>query len=469
MRALCLAAALLAALGAIDPLVAAPENAEPGCGESSLVFTRPTLIDGTGADARMVAAVIVDGSRIVRIVPDGQTVSCPGRTIDAEGLHLIPGLWDLHVHLFFGREAALPLLLAHGVTGVRDMGGDLDELLAWKRRVAEGELIGPRILVAGPMLESPENWQGSKDRGEPEASLRNHWPVADADEARRIVRRLAERGVDFIKARSFASPEVLRALAGATTDAGLDLVGHPLWSLDPIEASSAGMKSFEHGFYPWPPDALDDNARRRLVATLVEHGTALVPTLVSWEPRALPFDEVAARVEDRVGLLDLRRRFLAPELIANWREGLLDRRRDERENLEGWREVLDRHAVEIGKLHAAGVRVLPGTDLAGPLIYPGSSLHEELALFVDKAGMTPMAALQTATRDAARFLGLDDELGTVEEGKEADLVLLAANPLDDVRNLAAVRGVVARGRYFDASELEELLDGVRAAVGSLTP
>jgi len=462
-------AAVLALGTAVATEIPAPDPATPrapdaaACAPGSLVVLAPTLIDGTGAPARRVAAVVVRGSRIERIVEEGGT-ACRGRSIDAEGSFLIPGLWDLHVHLYWAREPALPLLLAHGVTGVRDMGGDLDELLAWRRRIETGELLGPRLVVAGPMLESPEHVASARDRGEPEGSLRNHWPVADAAEARRTVRRLAGLGVDFVKVRTYASPEVVHALAEAARDAGLDLVGHPLWSLDPVEAAGAGMASFEHGFYPWPPDALDDSGRARLIEALVERGTALVPTLVSWEPRARSLARVEARVEDEVGVMDLRRRLVAPELIENWRSGLADRRSESRENLAGWREVLDLHAAEVGALHAAGVRVLPGTDLAGPLIFPGSSLHEELALLVEKAGLTPHEALLSATRDAAEFLHLGDRLGTVEEGKEADVVLLAADPLDDVRNLAAVRGVIARGRYLGPEDLDELLDDVRAAV-----
>lgn len=437
------------------------------CEDGSFAILGPTLIDATGAPPRTIGGVVVSGREIERVVPAEQPISCPGRSIDAAGLYLIPGLWDLHVHLFFGREAALPLLLAHGVTGIRDMGGDLDELLAWRERIAGGELLAPRLLVAGPMLESPSQIEAARERGEPEASLRNHWAVPDESTARRIVRQLAARGVDFVKVRSVVSREVLAALGEAAGEAGLALVGHPPWSLDPLEAIAAGMTGFEHGFYPWPPDPPDSESHRRLVGALVDHGVALVPTLVAWEWRAMPLEDARNRIEDRLGLLDPWHRFLAPTLLDNWHDGLEDRLREGREDTAGWREVLDRQAAEIGRLHDAGVLVLPGTDLATPLVVPGAGLQRELALLVDKAGFTPMEALQAATRDAAGFLGLGDALGTVEEGKQADLVLLAANPLDQIGNLATVRGVVTQGRYLSTAALDRMLDQARARATSV--
>ena len=455
--------ALSLLVGADSPVGTATEPAGPEPA-ADLLIVDPVLVDGTGSRARAVAALVVDGGRIDRIVERGSSEPIPNarREVDAEGLFAIPGLWDMHVHLADAREPALPLLLVHGVTGIRDMGGDLTELRAWRERTRDGRLPGPRIRFSGPMLESPAHMEGARERGVSAAKLRNHWPVGDVAEARAAVERLAESGADFVKGRSYASPEVFHAIADAAREAGLDFVGHPPWELPPAEAARAGMDSFEHGFYPWPPDALDDAKRRELVDALVANGTGLVPTLVSWERRTVPFARTEALVEDAVGLLDLRRRFVAPALVASWRQGLENRRREGRE--QGWREVLDRHAAEIGRFHREGVRVLPGSDLAGTLVYPGSSLHEELALFVEKAGMTPMEALQSATRDAAELLHLGDVLGTIEKGKQADIVLLGADPLADIRNLAAVRGVVSRGRYYDPEKLSALLDEVRAAV-----
>lgn len=345
-------------------------------------------------------------------------------------------------------------MLAYGVTSVRDMGGDLEELTRWRDEVERGVIPGPRIFLAGPMLESPKWMEGARERQVSQRKLDNHIAVGSADEANEIVDRLAAAGVDFIKVRSWASREIMEAIGEAGKRHSLRIVGHPDWSLDPVDSLEAGVTGFEHGFYPWPAAA--GEKRQRFVDAMIRHQAALVPTLVTWKPRTIELDLAEAITEDELGLLALRRRYLSPVLIDSWRNGLKNRRNEDREGLEGWRAVLDQHAEDIGRLHDEGVTVLPGTDLAGSLIYPGSSLHEELAIFVEKAGLSPAEAIVAATRDSAKFMGRAD-LGSITEGQIADLVLLRLDPVERIQNLAAIRGVMKAGCYRDSAELSGLL------------
>jgi imidazolonepropionase-like amidohydrolase len=411
----------------------------------------------TGALANHDMTLVLSSNRISGLGKTDETqVPKEATTVDCSGKFLIPGLWDIHVHLWNAGESMFPLFIAHGVTSVRDMGGDVDELKEWRRRVETGALLGPRIKIAGPMLEGQAGPGGSWGK--------NHIIVSSPLEAEQIVKSLAEKGADFIKVRGYASPETYFALAAAAKRANLKLVGHAPWGIDPVAASDAGQASFEHGFYPWPLDKIAPDELRRILEQFVKNGTTLVPTLVTWQSRTMPFDAVAKVVEDSVGALDYRRRYVSDSLVENWRKGLEDRKREHREDLEDWKRVLDGMAQEVGTMYRAGVRVMAGTDVGATLVYPGFDLHSELNLLVRKVGMTPHEALQSATSVPADFCGMLDSLGTIETGKIADLVLLEANPLEDIANARLIDAVVFNGQYLPKTQLHKLMEDVETAV-----
>ena len=431
-----------------------------------IAFVGVTVIDGTGSPARDDVVLTIAGDRITSLTDRSGWEPPPGtRVMAADGLFAIPGLWDMHVHLRCTDEASLPLYPALGVTGVRDMGGDIEEIHRWRRAIRAGEQLGPRILTPGPMLESPANEAAAASRYTLEDRSRTRIAVGSPEEARAAVERVQGLGADFVKMRTFHDEATYLALARAAKDQGMVLVGHPPWSVDPLVAVRAGQKSFEHGFYPWPLSDDSQERREELFSTLIDHGVALVPTLIAWESRMFGMDEIAAIAEDAGGSIEPRRRYLQPKHVAKWREEIEAAEGWPTEH-GGWRATLDRHAGEIGEFHRAGVAVLPGSDVCGLLLYPGFSLHDELALFVERAGLSPLEALQSATLRSTEFLGLDSDLGSLEVGKIADVVLLGSDPLADIRHVADIRGVVIRGRYLDAARLKEMREQViRAAQG----
>jgi imidazolonepropionase-like amidohydrolase len=192
----------------------------------ALALTRVTVIDATGAPARPKMTVVIAGGRIAAIGENGKTPIPKGaRVIDASGKYLIPGLWDMHVHLAKAGENALPLFIANGVTGVRDMGGDAAMVLKWRDEIGAGKRLGPRIKAAGPILESARNVERMKREGTVEPVDRFRIGVAGPDEAENVVERVVKMGVDFIKIRTVASPETYRAIAAAARKRNLALVG----------------------------------------------------------------------------------------------------------------------------------------------------------------------------------------------------------------------------------------------------
>jgi imidazolonepropionase-like amidohydrolase len=393
-------------------------------------------------------------------------------TVNCKGGYLIPGLWDMHVHLAFGdwfphaEGISLPLFIANGVTSVRDMGSDLDVVQDWRNEIEAGRMIGPRIRTSGPMLDGPK------------PRFPSSIAVATPEDGRRAVDRLKERGADFIKLQSLIPHDAVLAIADETKKQEMAFEGHVPDAMRASEMSEAGMKSFEHligifeGSSPAEDDFLKggktegkflatfDQARARSLATLLaKNHTWQCPTLV-WERGGNLLD-----VSDFSG--DTRVKYVP----GPWKSKTWKRFTDEitqgysTDDLATRKKFIEKELAVVEMLHQAGVEFLAGTDTpAGVHIFPGFSLHEELQRFV-AAGFTPLEALQTATLNPARFFGMEDKLGTIEEGKLADMVLLAANPLEDISNTQKIAGVFVNGRYFYHAEIEKILAGVETAAG----
>ena len=405
---------LAALLSMAAPLAPACQKTSPTTRATStqtpLVIADVTVIDGTGSAPRPHSDVFISDDHLAAVT-DATNAAFPktARIVRATGKFLIPGLWDMHVHL---RASDLPSLVAYGVTGVRDMGNSLSDVDQWRGQISCGTLVGPQIFRVGPILNGQAFGQA-------------HVAIANAEEARVAARILKHVGVDAIKTHNALSREAYFALADETKKLGIPLVGHIPVTVTAAEASDAGQASFEHvqtlfeGRTPLKREDAPD-----LFARFVRNHNAFVPTLINYLGSANPAN-------------------IDPELLRKYPD------------IPAGRERIFRQFVELlGLMHKSGVFLMTGTDLGSPWIVPGKDLHEELALFVE-SGLTPMEALQAATRNPARFLGIAS--GTIEPGMSADLVLLDANPLDDIRNTRAIRAVVVQGRLIDRAQLNGLL------------
>jgi imidazolonepropionase-like amidohydrolase len=442
---------------------------------ASIVIIHATVIDPSTSSVLTNRTVVIAGDHITS-VSDAANFRLPknARVIDATGQYLIPGLWDMHVHSAFGdwfpggREIILPLFIANGVTGVRDMGGDIPVLMEWRQDVADGKIIGPRMVISGPML----------DGYLPNGKLRFPSSIAITTPASAVaaVNLLKAQGVDFIKVQSVISHDAYLAAAAEAHKQGLPIVGHVPDKVRLKEVVEAGQKSIEHlmgifegcsieedKFIKGEGDlkllltTQDQQRCDSLLKMLAQNQTWQVPTL-AWQRGGTFLDQ-----------RDLKHQPLDKYVPAYWRDVTWHRFTDEmmpdllRDPLALRQEYFVHNLQMVGALHHAGVPFMAGTDAApGVYIMPGFSLHDELANFVE-AGFTPMEALQTATSNPARFLGMEARLGSVEPGKIADLVLLSANPLEDIRNTRKISIVVANGRLFDRAALDQILMHVETA------
>jgi imidazolonepropionase-like amidohydrolase len=424
-------------------LTAALGQAKAQTQPKPLVFSHVTVVDVAGASVKPDRTVVVIGNRVAD-VGDTRSISIPteSQVVDAAGRYLIPGLWDMHVHLGDATEMALPVLVASGVTGVRDMGSpSLDTLRRWHVEALAGKRPGPRIVAAGPILDG-----GPFDE--------NRRAVRSEAEARRAVDDLAGAGVGFIKVHEHLSREVYFAIADEARKQDIPFAGHvPVgdngFVVSGIEASNAGQKCFEHMF-GIPFQVRRDQSRAELFATLRRNGTWVDPTLTVFWTRA-HIREVAAKQDPRT-------KYVAPALKQLWEERARGFSKDDSFPAK----LLEWRTSDVKDLYDAGVPLLAGTDLGFPYVFPGD-LSNELERLVE-AGLPAAEALRAATINAARYLGRENTLGTVEKGKLADLVLLDANPLEDIRNVRKISTVVLNGHLLNRKALDDLLAQVEGEV-----
>src|SRR5882762_6458755 len=367
-----------------------------------LVLQNVTVVDVRTGALQPEQTVVLERNHILSAGPS-KSAKYPrnAASVNCHGLFLIPGLWDMHVHLVFGdwfpdaQEISLPLFVAAGVTGVRDMGSELDIVRGWRNEIEAGRLIGPRIRTSGPMLDGPK------------PRFPSSVAIAMPDDARRAIADLKRSGADFIKLQSLIPRDAVLAIAEEAKKQGIAFEGHVPDSVRASEMSEAGMKSFEHliGIFEGSSSAeadflkgnktegrflaTYDSARATtLAAILAKNQTWQCPTLV-WE-----------RGGNLVDVSDFSKDTRVKYVPASWKTKTWKRFTEEItqgygvDDLTIRKRFVEKELEVVGMLHKNGVPFLAGTDTpAGVHIFPGYSLHEELQRFVS-AGLTPLEALQ---------------------------------------------------------------------------
>lgn len=443
------------------------QGIEPAARPGEYAFVDVAVVPMTTETVLEHQTVVVKAGRIVKIGPAGSVDLDPGvAVIDGNGRYLMPGLADMHVHLWDERE--LPLYIANGVTFVRNMWGE-QTTLAMRERIRSGELVGPTILTAGQLIDGEPRIWGTSARA-----------VTPA-EGEALVAKHKAAGYDFIKVYSNLKPDVFDAIGAAAKRQSIPFAGHVPRSVPLAQALRSGMVTIEHmtgyteasladglsiGANRSSPaglalarrlaageiayDQVFDRAKRQAMAELTrETGVWNAPTLLVLKNGGLTRAEVAAAMRRE------ELQYVSPFMQMGWNQ---TRRSDA--DQQAMKVFTERAPVDqVRALRQASALLLAGTDTPNPQIIHGFGIHEELAL-LEQAGLTRFETLRTTTANPAIFLGTPEAFGTVVEGARADLLLLEANPLADLRNLKRRAGVMLRGRWFPEVELQGMLKEV---------
>ena len=437
-------------------------------------ITHVTVVDTETGKEIQDQTVMISGDKISDIT-DSRSTTMPAhaKILDGRGKYLIPGLWDMHVH-GTNYESTLPLYIANGVTGVREMFGPPDANKV-REELAQSNIIAPHLYLASPIIDgNPPIWP-------------NSIKVETPQEARSVVDQQKRRGADFIKVYSRLSREAYFAILDEAQHQNIPVAGHVPTRVTAWEATAAKQKSIEHLMdIPIACSSREEELRAaaattksmlegdklevdawhsysqekcdRLFQDFKKNGTWAVPTLMVYKTFGL--------LNDTEFRKDERMRYFSGEF-----RGWLSANGDPR--LKAWttadfaleRELFNDEEGLVKELFRAGVPMLAGTDTGNPYCFPGFSLHNELALLVD-SGMSPLSALQTATLNAAVFMNATDRYGSVSKGKIADLLLLDADPLNDIHNTKRISEVFLAGREFNRSELDAILRSAEHATNN---
>jgi imidazolonepropionase-like amidohydrolase len=457
--------------------------------DPDLVIEHVTLIDGTDAPSRGDISVAIKGETIVAVAPSRELgrLTTTAVRIDGRRKYLMPGLWDMHVHLFGYDEHAFPLFLANGVTTIRDVGGNLEQVLRLRGEIRATRLLGPTMLVAGPTLDA--EYMVRAVGGTPFAGARA--TVSDSSSGTRMVDSLARAGVDQIKVHSMTPRAAYFAILAEAQRRGIPVVGHIPDSVLPDEAIAGGQRTIEHdfrislgmspvgrGITAWmlaamqrhldstrlhphynplfvPRIAADDSGRRTFDSATAAGFAARAAKAAVWFDPTLAADEAMIRVSDpsvrqrpEWKYIPQRARAIEDGLpaVASPSAAELMTARGE------WQDVL----AMFRPLVRAGAKFVAGSDIPTLPLAPGFSLHWELEELV-AMGLSSRQAIQAATRNAADAVGRLGQVGTVEVGRSADLVLLDADPLTSIGNTRRIRAVITRGRLLDRAMLDRML------------
>jgi len=437
---------------------------------SAIYITHVTVIDTKTGNESQDRTVVISGERISE-VRDGKAVKPPAgvKVVDGTGKYLIPGLWDMHVHTW-DYDSTFPLYIANGVTGVRDMFGPPDAN-KFRSELAAKKVVAPHFYLASPIVDGhPKVWP---------TSIEVNTPV----EAREVVDEQTRRGADFIKVYSRLSRESYFAIIEESRRQKIPVEGHVPSLITAWEASNANQKSFEHlGGIPLACSSREEELRPKIAAANSRERSRLAAEASrshseekcqrlfrefkknsTWQVPTLTVNRSFAMLTDEQFRRDDRLRFFGGD-YQTWLVAKDDFR------LKTWmaedfaiqRELFAYDQRLVGAMFRAGVPMLAGTDAGNPFCFPGFSLHDELALMVE-SGVNPLGALQSATRNPALFMDATDKYGSVATGKIADLVLLDADPLEDIHNTTKISEVFLAGKEFDRVELDQMLRTAEAS------
>jgi imidazolonepropionase-like amidohydrolase len=441
-------------------------------GEKQTAIVNVSIVNVETGTIEKNRTVIIKDNKIIKIEASSKPLSKLVKMINGKGLYLIPGLFDAHVH-YSDPDTFGPLFIANGVTFVRDTGAYTDQIIELRNSLNKQETLGPEMIATGAIVDGkPAIWPFSE-------------PCDSPEEGRAAVKKLYDKGVNQIKVYSLLKKDVFLAIADEAQKLGIKFVGHIPRAVSLDDAMVAKMSSNEHlsGF------------NNKFIEILQQEKSKEVTKdpYIGWEyyPQIKP--EVLKNFLDKLAVSGMVQ---CPTLVVNQRVGRL---KDPDLKTDPLLEYVPNYFIEFWKpekdfrfskwseetfrreklifqymlslvqeLYKSGVPLVCGTDLSNPYLVAGFSLHEEMRLF-QEAKIPNIDILRAATINTARLCGVNERLGSIAVGKNASMILLRKNPLEDIKNTSEISGVFLEGRYFERSELDEMLAKVKAKVLATAP
>jgi hypothetical protein len=432
-------------------------------GNHDCLITNVNVVDVNTGKILKNKTVAIDNNRISAIYDNEIVGSDSTIVIDGKGKYLIPGLWDMHAHYKWDHIEIDPLLIANGITGVREMWGDMPEFVKVPKKTQQESIVSPDVYLSGDLLD-----------GNPPSFPAGCLVVTTPDEAVAAIKSQIDKKVDFIKVYSSLSEECFLAIAKEVEKRNIPFAGHIPNNVSIYTAIEAGMASSEHlygflegclpkNYYENPAKSMDE-----FINIFSEHRFDSLCSVLTkscmWICPTLTVNRAMSYLNDTTFTKDNRIAFLPGPVIEIWNQKMNPYTKSEIENFSNGRR--ERYLFELslmGKMNKNGVKFLAGTDFPNPYVFPGFSMHDELSLMV-KGGMPALDALRAATINPAIFMNKNGDFGSIEVGKMASVVLLNKNPLKNIENTKTIETVIVRGKVYSRKVLDLMLEQAKLNV-----
>jgi len=426
-------------------------------GNHDCIITNVNIVDVNTGKILKNRTVAIDNNRISAIYEKEMIVSTATIVIDGKDKYLIPGLWDMHAHYKLGHADLDPLLIANGITGVREMWGDTPEFVKVPQKTQPEGLVSPDVYLSGDLIDgNPPNFPGSL-------------VVTKPEEAVDAVKKQIDKKVDFIKVYSSLSEECFLAIAKEARSKSIPFAGHIPSRVSIYTAIEEGMASSEHLYGFLNVCSSSDTSNEALISTFSESRFDSLCSVLAksnmWICPTLTVNRSMSYLNDSIFINDNRIAYLPGFVLEAWNQMMKPYTKSEIDNFANNTRL--RYLFElslIGKMNRKGVKFIAGTDFPNPYVFPGFSLHNELALMV-KGGMPVLDALRSATINPALFMNKKADFGSVETGKLASLVLLNKNPLENIENTKTIETVIIRGKVYTRKALDLMLEQAKSNGG----
>ena len=424
-------------------------------GNHDCLITNVNIVDVNTGQILINKTIAIDNNRITAIYDKEIFGSTATIVIDGNGKYLIPGLWDMHAHYKWSHVDLDPLLIANGITGIREMWGDMPAFVEIPKKIQQEGLVSPDVYLSGDLID-----------GNPPSFPAGCLVVSTPFEAVDAVKKQIDKNVDFIKVYSSLTEECFLAIAKEAKKRNITFAGHIPNRVSIYKAIEAGMASSEHLYGFLNACSSVDTSNEVLISTFSDKRFDSICSVLAkssmWLCPTLTVNRAMSYLNDSIFINDNRIAYLPGYVLEIWNQKMNPYSKSQIDNFANSTRV--RYLFElslIGKMNEKGVKFLAGTDFPNPYVFPGFSLHDELSLMV-KGGMPILDALRSATKNPAIFMNKKAYFGSIEVGKLASLVLLNKNPLDNIENTKTIETVILRGKVYNRRALDLMLEQAKS-------